>query len=144
MQIYEDHFFGRTKTSERRMQANRGRRAKRGLPMRPLYLAAWAHLFWASWPRLHRSFFPKLPRDLKTTIKNSPPTFSRGRRWRNTELETERQKAAAGEDRRGKRHRNHLRKAPPFPPSGVSINTTVKTSTISITIFVIHFIPLIV
>ena len=31
-----------------------------------------------------------------------------------------------------------------IPPSGVSINTTSKTSTISITIFVIHFIPLIV
>ena len=29
-------------------------------------------------------------------------------------------------------------------PSEVSINITVKTSTISITIFVIHFIPLIV
>jgi hypothetical protein len=51
----------------------------------------------------------------------------------------------------GKRRRNRLRRAP--PPSGVFIIniysknfsiTTVKTSTISITIFVIHFIPLIV
>ena len=31
-----------------------------------------------------------------------------------------------------------------IPPPEVSIITTVKTSTISITIFVIHFIPLIV
>ena len=61
-------FFRRRKTSERRKQANGGRRAKRGCPTRPLYLAAWAHLVCASWPRLRRSFFLKLPRDLKTPI----------------------------------------------------------------------------
>ena len=70
--------------------------------------------------------------------------FSRRRRQRNTKSETERQKAVAGEDRRGET----LPESPPegssIPTSGVSINITIKTSTISISIFVIHFIPLIV
>ena len=61
-------FFGRRKTEERRKEANGGLRAKRGCTMRPLYLAAWAHLFWDSWLRLRRSFFPKLTRDLKIPI----------------------------------------------------------------------------
>ena len=56
----------------------------------------------------------------KTDYKNSPPMFSRRRRWRNTKPETERQKAAAGEDRRGGNAAGiHLRRAP--PPSGVFI-----------------------
>ena len=42
----------------------------------------------------------------KNDYKNSPPTFSRRRRWRNTKPEIEIQKAATGEDRRGKRRRN--------------------------------------
>ena len=62
--------------------------------------------------------------------------------------EIERQKAAAGEDRRGVNAAGITSGGLLHPPSGVSINTTAKTSTISITIsitiFVIDFIPRIV
>ena len=70
--------------------------------------------------------------------------FSRGRRPQTEKPESERQKATAGEDWRGETPPESPPEVFSIPPSGVSINTTVKTSTISITIFVIHFIPLIV
>ena len=89
MEKYRHQYFGRRKTSERRKQANGGQKAKRGCPMRPLYLVAWAHLFWASGLRSRRSFLHRLRLDLKTPIKKDPWRFAKGapHKHRNTETE---------------------------------------------------------
>ena len=72
LEKYRRQYFGRRKTWERRKQANGGRRAKRGWPTRPLYLAAWGPPSWASGLRSHRSFLHRLHLDLKTPIKEVP------------------------------------------------------------------------
>ena len=94
-------FFGRKKTCGRRKQANGGLRPKRGWPTRPQYLAAWGPLFWTSWLRCRRSFLHRLCLDLKTPIKKVPRRSLKGGGGETQNHETESQKAAAGEDRRG-------------------------------------------
>ena len=86
---YRHHYFGRRKTSERRKRANGGRKAKRGWPTRPLYLAAWGPPTWPSGLRSRRSFLHRLRLDLKTPIKKVPWRFAKGAppKHRNTETE---------------------------------------------------------
>ena len=103
--------FGRKKTCGRRKRTNGGPRTKRGWPTRPGTVAAWGPLVWASWLRCRRSFVHRLRLDLKTPIKKVPWRFAKGGGGETQNHETERQKAAAGEDRRGET-------PPESPPEG--------------------------
>ena len=103
--------FGRKKTCGRRKRANGGSRAKRGGPTRPGTVAAWDPPIWASWLRCLRSLLHRHRLDLKTPIKKVPWRFAKGGGGETRNHETERQKAAAGEDRRGET-------PPESPPEG--------------------------
>ena len=74
-------------------------------------MAAWAYLVSTSELRCRRFFFHRLRLDLKTSIKKVPWRFAKGGGGETQNHETERQKAAAGEDRRGET-------PPESPPEG--------------------------
>jgi len=80
-------------------------------PTRPDSLAAWATSFSPSWLRCRPFSSPWLRLDLKPTIKIVPRGVSRGSGGETQNHETESQKAAAGEDRRGET-------PPESPPEG--------------------------
>ena len=136
LKIYGDHFLEETKHGGKGWKKVEARRPKGGGPRGQGPSGP-------PWLRLRRSFFSKLPRDLKTTIKIVPRRFPEGGGRETQNHETEDRRLPPEKIGGRKRRRNHLRRSSPSP-SGVSINTTAKTSTISITIFVIDFIPLIV
>ena len=115
LQKYRRQYFGRRKTSERRKQANGGRRAKIGGPTRPLYLATWDPPKWPSKLRCRRSSSPWLRLDLKPTIKIVPRGVSRGGGGETQNQETGDRRLPPGKIEGGKRCRSHLRKAPPSP-----------------------------
>jgi hypothetical protein len=87
-------------------QAGNGR-VPRGLK----YMAAWAYLVSTSELRGRRSFVHRLRLDLKTPIKKVPWRFAKGGGGETRNTRNRRQKAAAGEDRRGET-------LPESPPEG--------------------------
>ena len=74
-------------------------------------MAAWAQLVSTSELRGRRSFVHRLCLDLKTPIKKVPWRFAKGGGGETEKHETESQKAAVGEDRRGET-------LPESPPEG--------------------------
>ena len=103
--------FGRKKTCRRRKLASGGPRPKRGWPTRPGTVPAWDYPVWASWLRCRRSSLHRHSLDLKTPIKKVPRRSLEGGGGETQNHETESQKAAAGEDRRGET-------PPESPPEG--------------------------
>jgi hypothetical protein len=94
----------------------------------------------SSWLRYHQSLSLWLHLDLKPAIKRATCGSRREATERSKTLKQRVCRLPPEKIGGGKHHRNHLRKGLPSP-SGVSIKTIIKISTISISIFVIHFNP---
>ena len=142
LKIYEDHFLEGRKCRSEGGEKVEARRTKEVGPCGQNPWKVWGPSTWPSRLRCRRSSSPWLRPDLKPTIKIVPQGDPQGGGGETQKPRNRRQKAAVGEDRREGNAAGITSGRLLHPSSGVSINTTVKTSTI--TIFVIHFIPLIV
>jgi hypothetical protein len=102
---------------------------KQEAPKRSDSLAAWGMLLPPSCLQCRRSSSLWLRLDLKPTIKRVPLRVAKrdGREIENIEIES--LPAAAGGDWRGETPPESPPEGSSIPPSGVSINTTIKIST---------------
>ena len=113
--ILRGPIFGNKKTYEPRIREKGSLSKKIDGPTRPDSLAVWDHLFYSSWLRCRPFSSPWLRLDLKTSIKIVPREVSRGGGGETQNHETGDRRLPPEKIGGGKRHRNHLRKAPPSP-----------------------------
>ena len=81
--------FWKEEDVEAKEASKRKPEGRKRVPHAPMYLAAWAHLFWASGLRSRRSFLRRLRLELKTSIKKVPRRSLEGAPHKHKNTETE-------------------------------------------------------